>query len=225
MRNKKSHNAKLEEILRGRGAAQAGLVRENVTEIRSCGVMDPGDDDDDDDDPDDPPGGGKGEGKGKDGDKGKKGDAKGKKDDKGKGKPGHRCRWRLMIIWEFAVQHAEVDNFHATLERIEPVLAARLGFLDPTALYLGTFILNAGGTPRYRTVWGYRSQRAMVDVWAAALARDKPLVDAAKELRQFWLADPDRTEGRWSSAHRALFTAEASPFARLTIDAAKARRR
>ena len=208
---KKADQSTLQEILRARGAGQSGLARPNVTEIRSCGVMGHHGDDDDDE---------QGHGDGKDRDDKERGDKDDKKGSK-KEPARRRCRWGLMIMWEFTVEYHKLDEFHAMLAAAEPKLAARIDAHDATAAYLGTFILHAGGTPRYRTVWGYRSQKAMVKLWAKALKSDKQLAGAAADLRRFWLADPQRSEARWILAEEASFSAEDAPFARLTINAAK----
>lgn len=188
---RKKHDRKdLEQILRRRGSQQTPIVKPNVTEIRSCGVSG-----DPEPLPPDPAG----------------------------------LLGGLVIMWEYSVQFDQVESFHKFLRDAENHILEGIPKLDPQpkppevkprARYLGTYMLHAGGTPRYRTVWGYESLQVMMSLWEKEVAANGNMAKFVSQLRAFWLRDPERTEARWIPAQFALGKEDrGDAFAKLTIKA------
>jgi hypothetical protein len=126
----------------------------------------------------------------------------------------------LVIIWEFAVEFDIVDKFHQFLRDEENHLIVGLPALDPKARYVGTYMLHAGGTPRYRTLWAYESLKAMTDFWQKEAKANGNMAKLASRLRAYWLRDPQRSEARWIPAQKALDEKDhGDAFLKLTVKA------
>ena len=109
----------------------------------------------------------------------------------------------LIIIWEFCLEDVTlVPRFHKLLRDIEVPLSEGLPNIEPKGAgrYLGTYMLNTGGVPCYRTLWAYRSLEDMTAIWAKATQAKSNVLDQASQLRAFWLSDPDRHEARYTPA-------------------------
>ena len=127
----------------------------------------------------------------------------------------------LVILWEFELEFDDLEAFGKFLDDNEAKIGTAIG-QSPNASYHGTYMLHAGGTPRFRTVWAYRSLDDMVAFWDAAMSNDdqKPLVKAVKTLRAYWLLDPNRSEARWLPARLQLDQKDhGDAFAKLTRQA------
>jgi hypothetical protein len=85
----------------------------------------------------------------------------------------------------------------------------------------------APGEPRYRTIWAYESMETMCSAWSdnedgLLSNKNSPFYSAMKQLRAYWLRDPNRSEARWTPA-REYFNPTADlgdAIAKLTLDAA-----
>ncbi len=125
----------------------------------------------------------------------------------------------LMIMWDFAVDHAQVEALNAFLKQNEPILFTGM---PQDSFYLGTYMLCDGGTPKYRTMWAYKSVQHMFEVWSGQVPQN--VVDVAAQLRQYWLQDPERREGRYMPG-QVMYTGDkpGNPFARMTFGIAAGR--
>lgn len=128
----------------------------------------------------------------------------------------------VVIMWEYEVQYEDLAAFRVFIDANEVFLEEAVRTLQPHARYLGTYALNEGGTPVFRTIWAYDELQTMLDMWADLA--DGNLKTAVKELRKYWLKDPGRHEARWTPARRAITGPghdHMDGFAQLTIDAAE----
>jgi len=128
----------------------------------------------------------------------------------------------VVVMSEFSLPFSEIQGLHDFLRKNEAYIAESLKKIAKGALYRGTYMLYGAGQPRYRTVWSYDSIEMMGEVWSKALSDEgSNLYKAVRQLRAYWLRDPDRTEARWVPAY--LFfdpkTDNGDAFAKLTIDA------
>jgi hypothetical protein len=137
----------------------------------------------------------------------------------------------IVEMSEFSLPLGDVQEFHEFLRQNEKYVTDSLNKAAPGALYLGTYMLYGPGNPHYRTVWAYESLEVMGKAWSKALQnRSSNFYKAVRQLRAYWLRDPERTEARWVPA-RFYFNLEedlGDAFAKLTLDADKlnsARRR
>jgi hypothetical protein len=126
----------------------------------------------------------------------------------------------LLIIWEYCVDFDKVQAFHDFLRLKEGFITEALPKLEEkgSGRYLGTYMLHAGGTPRYRTLWAYSSREAMTKMWRKAQG---PIIEDVTQLRQYWLRDPARTEARWLPAKKLVQVDKdlGDAFLRITINA------
>jgi hypothetical protein len=129
----------------------------------------------------------------------------------------------IVVIWEFSLPYADVQEFHNFLRDKEHDI--RDSAATKGAFYHGTYMEYAPGEPRYRTIWAYASTEAMCRAWstgAEGLLTSSRFYNVTKQLRAYWLRDPNRSEARWVPA-RLYFDPEADygdAFAKLTLDAA-----
>jgi hypothetical protein len=131
----------------------------------------------------------------------------------------------IVVIWEFSLPYADVQAFHDFLRSAEHDI--RDSVATRGVRYHGTYMEYAPGEPRYRTIWAYESMETMGSAWGdnengLLSKKDSPFYNILKQLRAFWLRDPNRSEARWVPA-RMYFDPNADhgdAFAKLTLDAA-----
>jgi hypothetical protein len=132
----------------------------------------------------------------------------------------------LVVIWEYSLPLSEARGFHNNLRRDEEYIAASLKKLGKSNPYSGTYMLYGPGNPTYRTIWRYESLEAMDALWRTALGdKSSRLYVALRQLRSYWLRDPQRAEARWVPASGYLHDEDkdgGDAFAKLTLDAAEA---
>ena len=130
----------------------------------------------------------------------------------------------ITIHWDFSLALKDVKEFHDFLRKNEKYIADSTTALVAEASYRGTYILLANGDVRYRTIWVYDSHAALASVWKKAVSKPTSnFYKAVKKLRQYWLRDPNRSEGRYIPA-AGVFDDDDEPcedsFGQLTLDAA-----
>lgn len=130
----------------------------------------------------------------------------------------------VVVIWEFSLPLSDVQEFHDFLRKEEAYITESLKKLGHGAYYRGTYMGYGPGDPRYRTVWAYESLEGMGKAWSRALkGKSSNFYKAVRQLRAFWLRDPNRAEARWVPA-RYAFDPEhdyGDEFAKMTLDALK----
>jgi hypothetical protein len=137
----------------------------------------------------------------------------------------------VVVIWEFSLPLDDVQQFHDFLRQEEVYITESVKKLTQGAYYRGTYMLYGPGDPRYRTMWAYESLEAMGKAWSQALkSKSSNLYKAVRQLRAFWLRDPNRAEARWVPARYGFDPDQdhGDGFAKMTLDALKlhsARRR
>jgi len=129
----------------------------------------------------------------------------------------------ILVMWEWSLPYSEADEFHEFIRKNENYITDSIKNMAKGAYYRGTYLHYGPGEPRYRTIWAYESPEVMAKVWTKAL-RDKNsnFYKAVRQLRTFWLMDPNRDEARWVPSIHAFDADEdnGDAFARLTLDAA-----
>jgi hypothetical protein len=129
----------------------------------------------------------------------------------------------LLIMWEYRVDYQHLQAFRDFIQGSEETIFVGIQNANIEARYLGTYMLHAGGTPCFRTMWAYTSQEFMTTFWATQLATPgrEELVNLVKTLRSYWLRDPHRIEARWVPARRVHPDEHdyADAFTQITVDA------
>jgi hypothetical protein len=120
-------------------------------------------------------------------------------------------------MWEYRVQFDRVESLQEFLRGNEERIRVELSKASEDAAYLGTYMLHAGGTPTFRTIWAYTSQEHMVDIWRDIVDKWGSLATTVARLRTYWLRDPERIEARWIAARRTPDRDYGDAFRELTI--------
>jgi hypothetical protein len=131
----------------------------------------------------------------------------------------------MVVIWEFCLPYIDVQAFHDFLRTAEHDI--RDSAATKGAFYHGTYMEYGPSEPRYRTIWAYESMEAMCAVWSDSPTgllgtKSSTFYSIMKQLRSYWLRDPNRREARWVPS-RVYFDPTADhgdAFAKLTLDAA-----
>jgi hypothetical protein len=139
----------------------------------------------------------------------------------------------IVVIWQFCLPHADVQEFHDFLRKSENFVGVGLAKLTAGTAYRGTYMVLAGDeaccSPMatgacYRVIWTYESLDAMAKAWGLVIKdRKSNLYKAIVQLRSYWLRDPQRSEARIAPAGNFFDPANdaGDAFAKLTLDAAK----
>jgi hypothetical protein len=128
----------------------------------------------------------------------------------------------IVVMWEYSLPLGDVQEFHKFLKKEEVYITESVKKLG--AYYRGTYMLYGPGDPRYRTIWAYKSLEIMCKVWSPAhLKTASNLYKVLRQLRAFWLRDPNRSEARWVPARHAFDPDHdhGDGFAKLTLEAFK----
>ncbi len=144
----------------------------------------------------------------------------------------------FLVTWEFMLPIGDVQAFHDFLRANETYIGASLGSFVKSvgrsahACYHGTYSSLSPGETKYWTIWAYDSPETMHRVWSAVIRdRNSKFYRTVRQLRAFWLRDPNRRDRRHGPA-RVFFDPKSDggdAFGKLTLDAevlnARARRR
>jgi len=131
----------------------------------------------------------------------------------------------IVVQWEFSLPNEDVQEFHNFLRKSEKVIADAVKKTMLGAHYCGTYMQLAEGEAHYRTIWSYDSLDALAKSWNVGLKqKNSPFYKAVKQLRAYWLRDPQRVEGRYAPAanlHDPRKEVPGDAFGRLTLEASK----
>lgn len=114
---------------------------------------------------------------------------------------------RVLLVWNFGVPFAQINGFHAWLERNEVALAAECSSrTGGQAHYLGTYLHLDTGAPRYQSQWGLADEDKAEALLETSLRDEdnQQFRTLATELRAYWARDPGATDHRFGLARNYL---------------------
>jgi hypothetical protein len=126
----------------------------------------------------------------------------------------------VVVEWCFRVPHGQLRTFVAFLADNEAMIAASCERLMKGVHYRGTFMITGDGRSEFRTYWGYDSS-VTEKQWEAALADpNSNFVRAVRQLRTYWLQDPNASH-RHMALGALLGDAALGPFFKFTLSTAE----
>jgi hypothetical protein len=126
----------------------------------------------------------------------------------------------VVIEWTFRVPQARFREFTSFLADNEAMIAASCQRLMKGVHYRGTFLTSDHGRSEFRTYWSYDSSVAEKQ-WDAALADPgSNFVQAVRQLRTYWLRDPDASH-RHMALGALLDDSALGPFFKFTLNTAE----
>lgn len=126
----------------------------------------------------------------------------------------------VVIEWSFRVPPAQFRDFVAFLDENEPMIAQECEKLMKGVHYRGTFMTTDNGRSAFCTYWAYDTRIAEKE-WEKGLANpNSNFVKAVKQLRTYWLQDPDGAQRHLTLA-ALLDDKVLGPFFKFTLDTAE----
>lgn len=126
----------------------------------------------------------------------------------------------VVIEWSFRVPPAQFRRFTSFLADNEAMIAASCERLMKGVHYRGTFLTTERGRSEFCTYWSYDTSVSEKQ-WEAALADpNSNFVQAVRQLRTYWLLDPNASQ-RHMALGALLGDAALGPFFKFTLNTAE----
>ncbi len=126
----------------------------------------------------------------------------------------------VVVEWSFRVPPAQFRGFISFLADNEAMIAASCERLMKGVHYRGTFLTTEHGRSEFRTYWAYDTS-VTEKQWEAALADpNSNFVRAVRQLRTYWLRDPNASH-RHMALGALLGDDALGPFFKFTLTTAE----